>query len=127
MIWAASIFFAPNQFFAKLSILFLYYRLFGVNQTYVRWIKGIGLFTILWSIQGTLVVAFECRPIWKYWTPWYLEGYCINIGAYLAVNESLNSLADFVMAGLAIVMLRQLHTKRYTKWKLGIVFGFGGL
>lgn len=127
MIWASSIFFAPNQLFAKLSILCLYRRIFGINSTYAKWIKGLAIFHVLWAIETVLVCIFECRPIYKYWDPMYLGGYCINIGAYLAANETMNSLGDFVIAGLAVVMLRELKTTTLTKLRLAVVFAVGGL
>ena len=57
LVWIISIFFAPNQLCAKLSILFLYNRLFGVSRTYSIWIKALGILQILWTIETVLVVA----------------------------------------------------------------------
>jgi hypothetical protein len=127
LIWTSSLFFAPNQLCAKLSILRLYSRIFGINPTYARCIKAIALFQILWSIETPLVEAFECTPVYKYWDLTYRGGSCINIGPYLAANETLNSLADFMLAALAVVMLRHLQTSARTKWRLGVVFAVGGL
>lgn len=127
VIWASSLMFAPNQLCSKLSILFLYRRIFGINRTYTRWIKGLALVQILWAIETPLVEAFECTPVKKYWDITYVGGTCIDIGAYLAANETINSLIDLVMAALAVVMLRQLQISSQTKWKLGIVFAIGSL
>lgn len=42
MLFIASLMFPFNQLCTKLSILFLYYRIFGVIHTYVFWIKAVG-------------------------------------------------------------------------------------
>ncbi|KAK6219287.1 putative Hybrid PKS-NRPS biosynthetic cluster [Pestalotiopsis sp. IQ-011] len=126
LIWVASLFFAPNQLCAKLSILCLYHRIFGINRSYRPWIFGLGIFQILWSIETPLVEAFECTPVYKYWDLTYVGGSCINIGPYLAANETLNSLADFMLALFAIMVLRKLQTSTSTKWQLAALFAVGG-
>ncbi|KAI9154646.1 benzoate 4-monooxygenase cytochrome P450 [Paramyrothecium foliicola] len=96
-LWIASLTFPLNQLCAKLSILFLYHRIFGINRKYAFWIKAVGLLQIFHTIENVLVNIFQCLPIYKFWRP-DVDGHCINYGPFLAINESVNSLIDFIMA-----------------------------
>ena len=118
--------FPLNQLCAKLSILFLYQRIFGINRKYALWIKAVGVLQILHTIENVVVNIFQCLPVYKFWAP-QVDGHCIKYGIFLAVNESVNSLIDFVMAIQAVIMLRSLRTTTKTKWNLSIIFLLGGL
>ncbi|KAI2473090.1 integral membrane protein [Annulohypoxylon bovei var. microspora] len=126
-IYVASLMFPPNQLCAKLSILFLYHRIFAVNKTFAIWIKILGVLQFLVSFTSFICNIFQCRPIHKAWDPRVTDGWCVNIGAMLAATETLNSLIDFAMAIFAVLALRGLQTTRSTKWKLAVVFTLAGL
>lgn len=126
MLFVASLMFPLNQLCAKLSILFLYYRIFGIIHTYAFWIKFVGALQIIHTIENVFVNVFQCVPVRKFWAP-QIEGHCIHYGPFLAVNESANSLIDFVLAIQAVIMLRSLQTDKKTRWRLSIVFTVGGL
>ena len=78
------------------------------------------------TIENILVNIFQCVPIRKFWAP-HIEGHCIHYSSFLAINESANSLIDFILAIQAVVMLRSLQADRKSRWKLSIVFAIGGL
>jgi hypothetical protein len=118
--------FPLNQLCAKLSILFLYHRIFGVMRQYAFWIKAVGALQVAHTIENVFVNVFQCVPVRKFWEP-QIEGRCIHYGTFLAVNESANSLVDFIIAIQAAIMLRTLQTARKTRWKLSVVFTIGGL
>lgn len=118
--------YSMQQLFAKFSLLFLYYRIFSINRSFVICVYCFGIFDLLWAISTYLVHFFECRPIRKYWYP-LTPGWCINDAAYLVGLETPNSLMDFAMVGLAIWMIQSLNMKIETKIKLSILFVLGGL
>jgi hypothetical protein len=126
MLFVASLMFPLNQLCAKMSILFLYYRIFGVFHTYAFWIKAIGALQLIHTIENVFVNVFQCVPVYKFWAP-QIEGNCIHYSIFLAVNESANSLIDFILAIQAVIMLRSLQTNKKTRWRLSIVFTIGGL
>ncbi|CAI6079734.1 unnamed protein product [Clonostachys chloroleuca] len=126
MLWASTLTFPINQLCSKLSILLLYQRIFGINPTYSLWIKIIAVIQILHTIENIFVDIFTCVPVQKFWRP-DLQGRCIEYVPFLVVNESVNSLIDFVMAIQAVIMLRSLKTARRTKWQLSVIFAIGGL
>lgn len=88
---------------------------------------------IVGVLQGLLVFpalfvnAFQCDPVSKYWNVVDLSGSCINVGAYLAGAETVNSSIDFAMTGLGMFFIRHLQLRSGTKWMLRIVFAIGGL
>lgn len=118
--------FCMQQLFAKLSILWLYYRLFSVNEAFLYCVWGLGIIQTAWSIATYLVHYLECIPTAKLWDP-TLDGHCINSPAFLAAGETPNSLVDFAMIGLAIWMVQSLRIKTSVKIKLFVIFIMGGL
>lgn len=121
----ATLMFAPNQLCAKLSILFLYHRIFGVKKAYSLWIKALGILQIIYTIPTMVIEALECWPVQK--SPATNESCIVISPAFMARAEPVNSFVDFAMAILAIFMLRSLQTSRRTKWKLSLLFMSGGL
>ncbi|KAI1090156.1 integral membrane protein [Rostrohypoxylon terebratum] len=126
-IYVASLFYPPNQLCAKLSILFLYHRIFAVDKKFAIWIKVLGALQILISFTSFICNIFQCRPIRKAWDPRVTEGWCVNVSAMLTATETINSLIDFAMAIFAVFALRGLQTTRSTKWKLAVVFALAGM
>jgi hypothetical protein len=114
--------FPPNQLFAKLSILCLYYRIFAINRTFAIWIKVLMGLQIIVSVVSELLNLFICWPIYKAWSPEISTGSCVNLGKMLAGTETVNSLIDFTMAIFAVVALRGLQIGWSTKWKLAVIF-----
>ncbi|KID73851.1 benzoate 4-monooxygenase cytochrome P450, partial [Metarhizium brunneum ARSEF 3297] len=121
----ATLMFAPNQLCAKLSILFLYHRIFGVKKAYSLWIKALGILQIIYTIPTMVIEALECWPVQK--SRATNESCIVISAAFMARAEPVNSFVDFAMATLAIFMLRSLQTSRKTKWKLSLLFISGAL
>ncbi|KAK5989623.1 Satratoxin biosynthesis SC1 cluster protein 4 [Cladobotryum mycophilum] len=118
--------FSVNQAFVKLSLLALYYRLFSINRIFVRWVYTIGIIQIFWLIAMWFVRWFSCTPVKKIWEP-MTPGHCINVQALLPAGESINSVIDFAVVGLAVYMVQSLKIATRTKWKLGILFALGSI
>ncbi|KAK3689173.1 hypothetical protein B0T22DRAFT_513340 [Podospora appendiculata] len=117
--------FPLNQVFAKLSILLLYHRIFGINKRYALWIMIAGVLQVCWGVSAVGALLFQCRPMHKYWdvlTP----GWCMDSVALLVAFEVPNSSLDFGMVAIVLVMLRDLRIRPSTKWKLSFLFAAGG-
>lgn len=110
----------------KFSVLALYYRIFGIRRAYRFWIIALA------ACQGAVVViasvyqALQCRPIARYWDL-TVPGECQSEGTLIMGGETPNSLIDFAMVALAMVMIRSLQLPRSTKLKLQFLFGLGAL
>ncbi|KAI0964938.1 hypothetical protein F4678DRAFT_454355 [Xylaria arbuscula] len=113
-----------QQTFAKFSLLALYYRLFWVNTSFVRSVWITAFIQAGWGLAVLFVHIFACIPIRKAWMP-MLPGSCVNINTFFSITEPINSGIDFVVAGLAIWMLRSLQMRRSRQWRLGILFIIG--
>ncbi|KAI1275625.1 hypothetical protein F5Y07DRAFT_167553 [Xylaria sp. FL0933] len=115
-----------NYLFTKLSVLALYQRVFGVDKNYLRWIYSLAVFEILWVIAISILQGLQCQPVHKFWQP-EVDGHCISEGALIVVLEIPNSISDFAMVGLILVMIRPLHINPADKLKLRILFSLGGV
>lgn len=128
MAYAAGPFFEINQLFAKASIFALYYRIFSSDPTFKRWTAVLVVLQVCWFIATFFCLIFLCVPVSKWWDILDEEnGWCMNDAALLAAEETINSCIDFVIVGLSIFMVKKLHMKKSTKWKLGMIFTLGGL
>ncbi|KAJ8132426.1 hypothetical protein O1611_g1198 [Lasiodiplodia mahajangana] len=115
-----------QQFFAKLSILALYYRLFKVNPKFKRGIDALVAYHAIWITVSTFLISFICRPLAKFWDS-RVAGQCTPIGPLIAVTETLNSVGDFLLVGLAITIVGMVQISEAAKRKLFICFGLGAL
>lgn len=115
-----------NPTFAKMSLLALYYRIFGVSRTFVRWMWILGILQIGWFFAILICRIMFCLPIRKTWlvdTP----GHCIDTSLLLAAGEAVNAAIAFAMVCLAMYMVRTLALSSSTRWKLRFLFVLGGL
>jgi len=124
--YVLQILFGPQQTLAKLSLLTFYHRVFSINKTFLRLSYVVGTIQITYCISWIFTSIFMCNPPRKTWEPW-IDGTCLDLSIVLAVCESVNSVIDFIMIGMAIYIVRELKTTRANKFKLGTLFAFGGL
>ena len=117
-----------QQTCAKFSLLVLYHRLFWVNQAFVRMVWTVGIVQGIWGIVVLLCHVFACVPVRKSWYP-NVPGTCIDINLFFSIYEPINSAIDFIMAGMAIFILRKLSIHKNTKrmWGISILFAIGAL
>ncbi|KAK8073153.1 hypothetical protein PG996_006501 [Apiospora saccharicola] len=101
----------------KLSVLALYYRIFGIRRIYRIWIYALGACQLVLAVAACVLQAFQCRPMATYWDP-SVTGQCTQPGPVALIGETPNSLIDVAMVSLAIVMIRSLQLPRSTKLKL---------
>lgn len=126
MMFIADIITLLDQCFAKWSICALYYRIFRVNRIYGLWIRGIAAVQFALYVALVILQSLQCRPLNKFWQ-WWAPGECFPFSTILLSIEPLNSVIDFALVILAIIMVRSLHVQIQTKWKLWFLFGLGGL
>ncbi|RYP69622.1 hypothetical protein DL769_005242 [Monosporascus sp. CRB-8-3] len=110
----------------KLSVLALYYRIFGINRAYRIWIYLLGgsqtvLFIIFCIFQG-----LHCKPFDRYFDR-SIPGTCKDDGTVILGGETPNSIIDFAMVILAMFMIRRLQLSSTMKWRLRLLFGLGTL
>jgi hypothetical protein len=126
VLFATVPFYPLSQFFAKFSILFLYYRIFSVRPIFVRWMYVIGAIQLVDSIITFFINLFSCTPIAYNWDI-AIDGWCLDQAAVFTGTESVNSAIDIAMIVLACFMLVELQLNIWTKLKLSLIFALGGL
>ncbi|KAK3983798.1 hypothetical protein QBC44DRAFT_302513 [Cladorrhinum sp. PSN332] len=114
-----------NQTFTKLSVLFLYHRIFFINRTFVRWVYSVGGVLVVWCIVTVFIGLFVCKPVAAAYDP-TIEGKCLDSQALLAAGV-FNSSIDFVMVGMAVWMVVGLKLPTGTRLRIGVLFALGGL
>lgn len=81
----------------------------------------------MWTISVYLVKWMMCWPVEYIWNKALPGGKCIKMPVFFAVNESVNSVIDFVMIALAIRIVTTLQMSLYEKIRLSILFSVGSL
>ena len=113
----------PTVWITKISILFLYLRLFP-DQGLRRQIKvGLGLCAAT-VVCLELACVFKCWPIsfsWNYWDGEH-QGKCTSMAAQGWANSSLNMFADIVVLVLPLPTIWKL--KLPMEKKIGIIAMF---
>lgn len=116
----------PQQTFAKLSLVALYYRIFSSSRKFVLWLYTIGAVQLGWGIGNFIAHWAQCIPIRGFWDP-SVPHVCLNDAMLLVVGETINSLLDFMLVGLAIWIVQSLQMSSAVKLKLSVIFALGGL
>ena len=86
---------------------------------------AVAAFTTCYTIAGTDVVIFQCRPIVD-WDP-RVERDCVVIDAELIAIGVINPSTDFLILSLPVPYIWQLYSSRAQKLQLMGIFLLGGL
>lgn len=110
--------------FVKLSILFLYRRIFTTPR-FRQVSVGIATLVVIWWIVFTICTLLPCLPPQKFWHP-ELKGPCFNYDEFFLGSEIVDILLDFVILTLPVRMISKLQMSRQRKWILYLIFLVGG-
>lgn len=115
-----------NAALTKISLLLLYYRIFGVVK-YYRWaLWGSGFLVTSYSIIFSFGTIFGCWPVAKFWIP-ELRGSCINKMEFARWNSVSNMILDVLVLCLPCPMVWRMQTTRRQKIILTGIFLLGSL
>ena len=110
---------------SKLSILFLYLRIF-LNKRF-RLATHI---TMAWIIAQTvavcLAISFQCTPVSHYWKA-SSKGTCIHSLAFVYSAAGLSIYEDMIIMFLPVMELKALKLDLRKKLALGFMFALGSL
>ncbi|KAI0097211.1 hypothetical protein GGR51DRAFT_541864 [Nemania sp. FL0031] len=113
-------------FFARLSILLLYIRIFfpiGTTKSIFWWIIQVVIWiNILYSVSLILVLTLQCVP---YHRPWGSS--CVNQWLVLINASIINIITDIAVLTIPIASIIKLRTAKKKKWAIWALFGFGTL
>lgn len=111
---------------AKLSVLYLYHRLFGRNRRFRQAIVVVGILCIILLIATIVGGLLRCTPIRKGWDP-LSPGHCLKFQNFIVAIEVPSSFLDFVIVGLPIGVIKELHLPLKHRVALGFIFIWGAL
>ena len=124
--FAVQIFFAVSISAAKISILFLYRRVFPVRA--INILSAItGALLVAWSLSLIFLIIFNCQPIAYFWDKSIPGGQCINTNLMGYCLGAINTLTDVIVLVLPIPWLARLHMDLTRKLALTGTFTIGAL
>jgi len=113
-----------NAAVTKISILLLYYRLFGVVQKF-RWaLWGTSFVVLGYWIACTILAFLGCDPFARNWNK-KISGTCVNLVKFFIWNGISNLLIDFLILLLPIPIVWRLSAPTRQKLELSSIFLFG--
>ncbi|KAL8790985.1 MAG: hypothetical protein Q9195_006130 [Heterodermia aff. obscurata] len=108
----------------KLSILYLYRRIFSVKVFHqITFVTG--AVCVAWWLAFTVTALVPCRPVERFWNP-QLDGYCYNFDMFFVVMASIEIVLDVVILSLPVKMVLGLQMSYKRKIMLCAVFSIGG-
>lgn len=113
-----------SMFFAKLSILLLYVRLFfpkGVTRSTLWWIIQVVVWlNFLYTLGLILALALQCVPYDRPYGSSCVDQYMVLISASI-----INIISDILVLIIPMASLWRLNMSRRRKWAVWALFAFG--
>ncbi|KAI0169864.1 hypothetical protein GGR52DRAFT_573915 [Hypoxylon sp. FL1284] len=113
-------------FFARLSILLLYVRIFfpiGTRRSPFWWIIQLAIvLNLLYTTSLILVTTLQCVPRHL---PWGSS--CDNQWLVLVMASTINIITDIAVLVIPIASIVRLHAAKEKKWAIWALFAFGAL
>ena len=116
----------PSLLGYKMSILFLYLRLFSVSKVYRCCIWLAMFITCGYILSNFLTQMFMCQPIVKYWRP-EIPGHCISLTTVIYLFTSLNFITDLMIFVLPLPMIWRMHLSLKDKAGVSMIFILGSV
>jgi hypothetical protein len=111
---------------AKIGVLLMYQRLFGINRMFSLAVKvTIGL-VICWFIGVEVATLFQCEPVYRLWMP-RTPGKCFAIIQFFEGAAIPNVITDVIILILPQPIIWKLRLKWSTRLALCGVFLLGAL
>ncbi|KAI4142318.1 MAG: hypothetical protein LQ341_003249, partial [Variospora aurantia] len=117
----------------KLSILYLYKRIFSTFNPIFSWaLYIVGALQVGWAVSGFFTTVFQCWPIDILWrldgglfSGHPAAGHCIDLVASLTGLAVINTVLNTALLVLPMPMIWNLHTSRKHKMALTLIFALG--
>ncbi|EXJ94370.1 hypothetical protein A1O1_02764 [Capronia coronata CBS 617.96] len=109
----------------KLSVLFLYLRIFSDRTWFVRTCWGLILFILSACLCFTAATVFQCSPVERAWQRWSTHGSCVNLYALWYSNAIYNIMTDLIIVLMVPPVIITLKLPIRQKLALICIFGLG--
>ncbi|KAI9035507.1 uncharacterized protein KD926_003435 [Aspergillus affinis] len=121
---ANAIVYAITVMATKISILFLYRRIFPTRSLLLG-AYFVGATVIAYNVALAFVAAFQCVPFSSMWTG--EPGKCIGISVPFTIFAVVNVVTDFAILALPVKPVLELHMRRNRKIQVLTIFLLGGM
>ncbi|KAF7920194.1 uncharacterized protein EAE97_011535 [Botrytis byssoidea] len=115
----------PQVFAAKVAILLLLSRIFGVSNKILWAIRALIGLMALYYVPATAAKIFICWPVAHFWDPLARKGTCLNENSIFLADCAMSIVSDFTILFLPIPVIWGLKTRTMRKIGVSIVFGAG--
>ncbi|KAK2760982.1 hypothetical protein FQN53_007824 [Emmonsiellopsis sp. PD_33] len=123
--YVAQIFYKVVIALSKMSIIFLYLRVFYIEK-YFRWACYFLNFLVAsYGIAFILATVWQCHPLSAFWDHSIPNHHCINSHAFWLSYAIVNITTDFTMLILPVQQVLRLKLRRRDKFALVLVFTLG--
>lgn len=124
--WVFSILYAFVLAMIKISICFLYLRLFP-DEKFQRIVWGTQVFNVALLLSFVVANILQCRPVSFFWNGWDGEhqGSCINVNALAWAHAAINIAFDVWLLGLPASQVWTLNVNWKRKISILAMFGLG--
>ncbi len=127
MLWVAAYMFICGLSIARSSALFFYIRIFGVLESWYRYILWlVHAMNTAWLVVLILVFSFQCSPPDRVWKP-HLPGTCLDKQLIMLGGVISSLVIDVLVLMLPLPMLWELNMKLLRKLQITGVFVCGYL
>ncbi|KAI9889792.1 MAG: hypothetical protein M1814_004994 [Vezdaea aestivalis] len=109
----------------KLSIVFLYQRIFVAYAKFQRWLWVYAGMASLFALAGILMEIFNCTPVKKSWEVTLPYGHCLQPLPALMSMASINIIYDLILFAMPIPLIWQLRVSRRRKVAVCFIFLLG--
>ncbi|CAH0043639.1 unnamed protein product [Clonostachys solani] len=99
----------------KLSLLALYWNVFGVHSKTKIVIVTVTAGCVIWCLVFTFLAAFRCRPVGYAWVPVPPPGTCMSRPSVYLPLEATNLFFDIVVLCIPVFTIGQLNLSRGKK------------
>jgi len=123
--YADQLVYAPLIAPIKVSILYLYLRIFGVKPR-MRWACIIQIvLVIIWGLVTLFLFVFQCKPVSVAWSPTRAGGECFEYRPLFIGTNTANVVMDFAILVTPLPSIWGLNLAPAKKLWVSAVLGLG--
>lgn len=117
-----SIFFTSAcEVIARLSLIFLYYRIFSIKKWLGWTLKIIGGLSVAWLVVAIAVVIFQCKPVAAV-VDASISGECMDNQLGFIFAEAVNLLLDLALVPLPVRTIWKLQLPFAERLGVAVIF-----
>ena len=110
----------------KLSILFLYLRIFGSVDSFRKAAHAIIAICLLWFVAAITGNILYCRPVQRFWDS-TVQGSCFDFATFFLIMELADMIIDAAIIGLPMKTILGLRLSLRKRLGLLGIFVLGAL